>query len=225
MNRLPLAALFVFCLAVWAGAVTPGWAASSAPKESASAAPRGTASTAHSDKSVKPRASKASKEKKDSKGAAANSSPFTAFTMGQGRGPVNISSDSLSLDYKGKTVLFTGHVRAIQANGGQQLTCDKLKVVYGKNFNDMQEMIADGDVRISQGTRWVTGDHAVMNQTHQTVVLTGSPVVHDGTDQITGSKITVHLDTGKSEVENARAVIFPKRSETTDNVMAGSSSP
>jgi lipopolysaccharide export system protein LptA len=45
--------------------------------------------------------------------------------------------------------------------------------------------------------------------------------VHDGTDQITGSKITVHLDTGKSVVENARAVIFPKQTQTTDNVMAG----
>ena len=141
--------------------------------------------------------------------------------MSSGRGPINISSDTLSLDYKGKTVLFSGHVRAIQANGGQQLTCNQLKVVYGKDFNDMKELIADGNVRMSQGTRWVTGDHAVMNQARQTVVLTGSPVVHDGTDQITGSKITVHLDTGKSMVENARAVIFPKQKETTDNVMAG----
>lgn len=141
--------------------------------------------------------------------------------MGSSRGPINISSDTLSLDYKGKTVLFSGHVHAIQANGGQQLTCERLKVIYGKDFNDLREMIADGNVRMSQGTRWVTGDHAVMNQTRRTVILTGSPVVHDGTDQITGSKITVHMDSGKSVVENARALIFPKQSETTDNVMAG----
>lgn len=134
---------------------------------------------------------------------------------------MNIASDTLALDYKGKTVTFTGRVRAIETSNGQQLTCDKLKVLYGADFNDLKEMIADGNVRISQGTRWVTSDHAVMNQGRQTVILTGSPVVHDGADQITGSKITVHLDTGKSVVENARAAIFPKQSERPDNVMAG----
>jgi lipopolysaccharide export system protein LptA len=74
-------------------------------------------------------------------------------------------------------------------------------------------MIADGNVRISQGTRWATGDHAILDQTKHTVTLTGSPVVHDGEDQIAGTKITVHLDTNQSDVENARAVIFPKESK------------
>jgi lipopolysaccharide export system protein LptA len=73
---------------------------------------------------------------------------------------------------------------------------------------------ADGNVRISQGDRWATGDHAVLNQTAQTVVLTGSPVVHDGEDQITGSKITVYLKTGQSVVDHARTVIFPKNGQS-----------
>ena len=82
-----------------------------------------------------------------------------------------------------------------------------------KDFHDVQEMVADSNVRMSQGTRWATGDHAVLDQTKHTVTLTGSPVVHDGEDQITGSKITVHLDTGKSEVAGARAVFFPQGAE------------
>jgi len=83
-------------------------------------------------------------------------------------------------------------------------------------------MIADGNVRISQGTRWATGDHAILDQTKHTVTLTGSPVVHDGEDQIAGTKITVHLDTNQSDVENARAVIFPKQAKPSVDGAASS---
>ncbi len=135
-----------------------------------------------------------------------------------GHGPIDIKSDSLSLDYGGKSVLFSGHVHAAQA--GAQLASDQLRVNYGDNFHDVKEMLADGNVRISQGTRWETSDHAVLDQDKHTVVLTGSPVVHDGPDQITGKRIIVHLDTGQSVVEGARAVIFPKQSETANAASA-----
>ena len=36
-------------------------------------------------------------------------------------------------------------------------------------------------------------------------------------DQIAGTRITVHLDTGKSDVEAAKAMIFPQQSKTRDN--------
>jgi lipopolysaccharide transport protein LptA len=112
-------------------------------------------------------------------------------------------------------VLFTGHVRAVQATG--QLTSNELRVNYGKDFHDVTEMIANGNVRISQGERWATGQHAVMNQKQHTVVLTGSPVVHDGPDEITGDRITVYLDTGRSVVDHARAIIFPKGSQAAES--------
>ena len=90
-------------------------------------------------------------------------------------------------------------------------------VTYGKDFHDVKEMVATNNVRMSQGTRWATGDRAVLDQATHTVTLTGGPVVHDGEDQVAGTKITVHLDTGKSEVEGARAVFFPKEQKTRDN--------
>lgn len=144
----------------------------------------------------------------------ANQSPFAGLQFSSGSSPIDIKSDSLSLDYKDKSVLFTGHVRATQATG--QLTSKELRVNYGKNFHDVTEMIANGNVRISQGERWATGQHAVMNQQNHTVVLTGSPVVHDGPDEITGDRITVYLETGRSVVDHARAVIFPKGSRSAE---------
>lgn len=170
-----------------------------------------------------PGAALASTETDNTKGRAAKGqpdSPFGAFETSGNRGPVNIRSDSLALDYKNNSVLFAGKVHATQADG--QLTSNTLSVKYGKDFREVQEMVADGDVHISQGVRWCTADHGVMNEAEHTVVLTGSPICHDANDQISGTKITVHTDSGRSEVAGGvKALIFPHDSKTRDN---GSSS-
>lgn len=140
--------------------------------------------------------------------------PFGALATSN-RGPISIQSDSLALDYKQNGVLFSGHVHATQADGA--LTSNSLRVKYGKDFHEVQDMAADGNVHISQGLRWCSSDHAKMNQQQHIVVLTGSPICHDDRDQIAGTRITVHLDTGKSDVEAARAVIFPQQAKTRDN--------
>jgi lipopolysaccharide export system protein LptA len=140
--------------------------------------------------------------------------PFGSLS-GSNRGPISIQSDALALDYKQNTVLFSGHVHATQADA--LLTSNTLHVKYGKDFHDVQDMNAEGNVHISQGVRWCTSDHAVMSQQNHTVILTGSPICHDARDQITGTRITVHMDTGKSDVEGAKAVIFPQQSKTRDN--------
>ena len=143
--------------------------------------------------------------------------PFGAFTNSKNRGPVNIQSDTLALDYKNNAVQFTGKVHATQADG--VLDSNTLNVKYGKDFQQMQEMIADGSVHISQGLRWCTSDHMVMNDLVHTAILTGSPVCHDAKDQVSGTKITVHTDTGKSQVDGpgVKALIFPQQGKTRDN--------
>jgi lipopolysaccharide export system protein LptA len=143
------------------------------------------------------------------------SSPFAAFDATPSHGPIDINSDSLFLDYKKNQVFYRGHVHAKQADA--QLLSDSLEVITGKDFHEVQQLLAEGNVRISRGTQWATGDHLVVDETKHTATLTGSPVVHDGSDQIAGRKITVYLQTGQSVVEGARAVIFPRPSKTKDN--------
>jgi lipopolysaccharide export system protein LptA len=143
-----------------------------------------------------------------------NQTPFGSLGNSN-RGPISIQSDSLALDYKQNAVAFNGHVHATQADA--TLTSNTLNVKYGKDFHEVQHMVAAGNVHISQGVRWCTSDHAVMDQGQHTVILTGAPMCHEARDQITGTRITVHLDTGKSDVEGAKAVIFPQPSKTRDN--------
>ncbi|WP_331960871.1 LptA/OstA family protein [Candidatus Binatus sp.] len=133
---------------------------------------------------------------------------FGGMQFGNNKAPIDIKSKSMSLDYQNHSVLWVGDVHATQADA--QLTSDQLRVNYlDKDFKQMKDMVADGNVRLSQGTRWATGKHGVMDQTNHTVVLTGSPVAHDGNDQITGCKITVYLNTSQSVVDCAHAVLFP----------------
>jgi lipopolysaccharide transport protein LptA len=133
---------------------------------------------------------------------------FGGMQFGNNKAPIDIKSESMSLDYQSHSVLWVGNVHATQADA--QLTSDQLRVNYfDKDFKQMKDMVADGNVRLSQGTRWATGKHGVMDQTKRTVVLTGSPVAHDGNDQITGCKITVYLNTSQSVVDCAHAVLFP----------------
>ena len=145
-------------------------------------------------------------------------SPFAGFNFGNQKGPTNITSDTGNLDYQNKVVLFTGHVHAVQAGG--DLTSDKLKVQYGQDFNDIKMMYADGNVRMSQGTRWITSDHAVLDQSTHILTFYGNPVAHDQKDQITGSTIKVDMVSGKSTVDKPRVIIFPREGKNPDNVEA-----
>jgi lipopolysaccharide export system protein LptA len=140
------------------------------------------------------------------------------FTIGQqnSKEPTKINSDQMNVDQKAKTVQFTSHVVANQ--GADQLTSKVLKVLYvDENFSQIDKMWADGDVRVSQGNRWVTADHLLVDELKHLAIFTGNPVAHDGQDQITGSRMIVHMDTNKSEVEDPKLVIFPRNSQNEDN--------
>jgi hypothetical protein len=50
--------------------------------------------------------------------------------------------------------------------------------------------------------------------------MTGTPVIHDGPDSVAGRRIIIYLDTEKSFVEGATAVIFPRNGGKTDHEAA-----
>jgi lipopolysaccharide transport protein LptA len=204
-----------------APAAAPDMTESAAPAVLATPAVRGSARAraarrAHSDGATA--SVEANTDSKDSKEGKGPESPFSSLQFSGNKGPINIKSDTLDLDYKANVVVFRGHVHAVQADA--MLTSDTLTVNYLKDFREVKGMVANGNVRMSQGMRYATGDHGVLDQAKHTVTLTGNPVVHDGDDEVSGTKITVHLDTGKSEVEGARAVFFPKQQKTRDNKTA-----
>ncbi len=153
----------------------------------------------------------------DAKSGGQNS-PFGMMKFSADNGPIQIKADSLNLDYKNNSVEFEGAVHATQS--GTILTSKTLKVLYGSKFGEIKQVIALGDVKMSQGGRWATGQRAVLDEVKHTVEMTGAPVIHDGPDSVAGRRIIVYLDSEKSFVERATAVIFPRNGGKTDRAAA-----
>ena len=129
----------------------------------------------------------AAKEEVAAKEPGTNGFSDLQFASGE---PIKITGDTFSFHNNERYVVWSGHVRV--NNATSQVTSNTVRLNFGKDLNDIQEILADGNVRISQGTRWATGDQAILNQNKHTVTLTGPPVVPDGQEQIAGTKITVH---------------------------------
>src|SRR3989449_6062583 len=150
---------------------------------------------------------------------------FDAGSFGNKKEPIIITSDTLEYDYKTNVVVYRGDVIAVQ--GETKVRSDTLTVTLAAQKNAdppdgaeqrrqrLQEVVAVGNVRIDNGTRWATGGRAVFEQGTRTLVLTENPVLHDGANEVSGDRVTVYLDENRSVVESGRrrvkATVFPNQ--------------
>ena len=133
--------------------------------------------------------------------------------LAQDRGPVNISSDRLEADDQAHILVFSGNAVAVQ--GDVTVHGDRLTVKYSGEQREIQQVTAEGNVRIVQGTRVATGDKATLYQADERIVLTGSPKVIDGDNSVRGEEITIFLNDKRSVVTGGtggrvNAVFTPK---------------
>lgn len=171
---------------------------------------------------------------------------FQGLSLGSSKGPVQIDSDSLELDYKDSLVTYRGHVQVTQ--GDITLNSDRLSIRYdpaavrradqnpssaptpgdsaskqpavAKGAERIKEIVAEGNVRIRQGTRLAEGRRAVFDQAKQTVVLSDGAVLHDGPNHVAGERVVVYLQEERSVVEGGsssrvKAVLYPSSKDET----------
>ena len=138
-------------------------------------------------------------------------------------GAIVIKSQSLELDNKKGTVVFTGRVDARKDD--MTINCEKMLVYYidqsadkesGKTDVRIDRIVATGKVKISRpdGTM-AMAEKAVYYENDEKVVLTGNPVIKQGHDFVEGSRITLYLKEKRSVVEGSekekvRAVLHPR---------------
>jgi lipopolysaccharide export system protein LptA len=168
--------------------------------------------------------------------AAASAAPnalFQSLSLGSGKGPVRIDSDTLELDYKSSNITYRGHVQVTQ--GDVTLNSDRLSISYdpaavktgaktdepgpsAAGANRIKQIVAEGNVRIRQGTRLAEGRRAVFDQAKQTVVLSDGAVLHEGPNQVAGERVIVYLQEERSVVESGsnsrvKAVLYPGKND------------
>ena len=149
--------------------------------------------------------------------AAPQPSPSSIQRKDRSRKPINIKADKLQADNKGKTAIFTG--RVVSKQDDITIYSDRLEIFYGAVKDEVDKIIAVGNVRILQTNRVGTSGHAIYESRDGRITLTINPRVTQEKDSVTGKTIIYYLDEDRSEVqggENTRveAVIHPKSDST-----------
>lgn len=150
---------------------------------------------------------------KTNKGTKTKSSG-TAFQASK-KEPIFITSDRMEVDRKKNTISYRGNVVAIQAD--MTMRSEALTAYYDPDMKQLREVVAEGKVHVAQGDRVGTGMKAVFNGKEQTITLTGDPVVREGNNQVSGSRITFFIEQDRAIVEGGsqrvKATIFPEELE------------
>lgn len=178
---------------------------------SAPARAQDAAATAAPAKAAKPDAKDAGGANKEGDG-----SPLGQLSFNTSKEPIHVKSDELEFDYQANKVVYRGTVNVVQ--GDVAIDCKELVVnlarAQGKDDMQLQEVVAIGDVVITQGERKATGGRAVFDQVKRQVTLLENPVLRDGQNEVAGERIIVFLDENRSVVESSpkkrvSAILYP----------------
>jgi len=150
--------------------------------------------------------------------------------------PIITEADTLELDNKNKTATFKGNVVSKQEQPGKeplQIYCKKM-VIYSSEEtgkkpssspskkeekkgltqqNQVDKIVATGQVKVIQGKNVATGETAVFTNADQRIVLSGKAEFWQGKNLIKGEEITVWLKEDRALVtskvsDRVRAVIY-----------------
>lgn len=123
-----------------------------------------------------------------------------------------ITSDRMELDRKKNTISYKGNVVAVR--GDVTMKSETLTAIYDSGMVHLKEVVAEGKVQVTQGDRVATGVKAVFNSEDYTISLLGNPLVRQGKNQISGSRIILFINEDRVVVEGGarrvKAVIFPE---------------
>jgi lipopolysaccharide export system protein LptA len=116
------------------------------------------------------------------------------------RGPVRINSQQLEADYQAKVITFIGDVVARQKEF--TLYADRLFLFLDEAGEEIQKILARGNVRMVQDNRKATCHEAIYYHREGIVVLQGEPVVREGDNWVSGKRIIYYIDEQKSVAES-----------------------
>ncbi|GJL64885.1 MAG: hypothetical protein NPIRA04_35390 [Nitrospirales bacterium] len=135
----------------------------------------------------------------------------------------HIQSDTMTAQSKERRAIFRGNVVLTQ---GELIVHSDLMIIWWKpspetseepqseeqggtkSRNEIEKMVAKGNVVIIKPTGRATSRQAVYFKDEEKLVLTGSPIAWQDGTRVSGSKMTMYLKEDRSEVEGGTRVIM-----------------
>jgi lipopolysaccharide export system protein LptA len=118
------------------------------------------------------------------------------------RTPIDIQSDTVEASQKQNMVTFKGNVVAKQED--ITLYANMVVVYYSPDTKKLSQILATGNVRITQLERRATGQKAIFQQDENKVILEGDAVLREGENVIRGERVIYYVDEERSVIEPAK---------------------
>lgn len=112
--------------------------------------------------------------------------------------PVEVTADSLSVNQKDGTALYTGNV--IIAQGEMRLAAPRVLVVYSEAQQKIQRLEATGGVTMVSGSEAAEAERADYSPEDGVVVMSGNVLLTQGASALTSQKMTVNLESGTAQL-------------------------
>ncbi len=125
------------------------------------------------------------------------------------KGPITVTSVTLTADNKAHTALFEKNV--IAKTTDMTIYADKMLVYYKEDGGEVTQIDATGNVKLLKNGRVITSKKAVYYADGDKVIFTGEPRAVDGENVVTGTKMTYLIKEDRSLVENSKVFLKNKK--------------
>lgn len=120
--------------------------------------------------------------------------------------PVEVTADSLQVNQADGTAVFTGNVLAVQ--GALRLTAATVRVEYAEGGGAIDKLHASGGVTLVNATDAAEAAEAVYTLATGNVVMTGSVLLTQGQNAISGERLVLDLKAGTGVMEGRVKTVF-----------------
>ena len=119
--------------------------------------------------------------------------------------PINFGADHIELQDKANRAVLTGNVSVKQAE--MTLDAQRMTVAYTGQVVDgnpqVSRLDAAGNVVVRRPGQSANGKYGVYDLDRRLVTLLGGVTLHQGTNSVNGSRLTINLDTGRAVVDGS----------------------
>jgi len=140
--------------------------------------------------------------------------PLSRMPLENCEGPgqvLDVEAEHMTFDRQTQTFLFQDRVQVRRCD--MTIFCDRLRVFNDAQGQRVERIVFTGHVRMEQGARRVTSEHAEYFDAEQKLILTGQPKAWDTTEhnELTGEEIVVFLEEDKLLVKQAHVRFHPRQ--------------